>query len=259
MTDMAHFSGLVAGGVLNSPFTHSHIVTTTTHKSLRGPRAGLIFFRKTINGENIEEKINFAVFPSIQGGPHNNTIAAVAVQLKEVTTPEFKEYAQQIQKNSRALAAALMSKGYKLATNGSDNHLILWDLRPLKLTGNKFEAICDYCSITLNKNSIHGDTSALVPGGVRIGTPALTSRGFKEQDFEKVAEFLHQAIQISLNIQSQLAAALPAATENGPKPIVTLQAFKDAASQNEELKKLKEQVEAFAEKFFMPGFGHLLE
>lgn len=253
--DMAHFSGLVAAQVLNSPFEYCDVVTTTTHKSLRGPRAGLIFAKR-----ELEERINFAVFPSIQGGPHNNTIAAVAVQLREVATPQFKEYAQQIVKNCRAMAAALVSKGYSLATGGTDNHLILWDLRPLKITGNKFELLCDELSITLNKNSIHGDTSALTPGGVRIGTPALTSRGYKEADFEKVAEFLHRAVQLAVGIQSKLSEAAkasapaPAAGEVAKAPIVTLVAFTEAVHGSAEVKTLRAEVEAFAKTFFMPGF-----
>jgi len=261
--DMAHFSGLVATGILSSPFDYADVVTTTTHKSLRGPRAGLIFARK-----ELEERINFAVFPSLQGGPHNATIAAVAVQLREVATPAFASYSRQVVSNSQRLASALMARGYKLATDGTDNHLILWDLRPLKLTGNKFEYLCDEVSITLNKNSIHGDTSALTPGGVRIGTPALTSRGMKEEDFDKVAEFLHRAVQIGVAIQKQLseeaaAAAASAASSNpdapapaAPRkaPIVTLVAFKQAVHSNQEIQALKKDVEKFATTFMMPGF-----
>jgi glycine hydroxymethyltransferase len=177
----------------------------------------------------------------------------VAVQLKEVATPEFKAYAQQIVANCRALAASLMKRGYILATGGTDNHLILWDLRPQKLTGNKYEYLCDEVSITLNKNSIHGDTSALTPGGVRVGTPALTSRGFKEADFEQVAEFLHRAVEVAVEIQTTLAAALPATT-TGKAPVVKLESFKDAVHSNEKVKALKAEVEAFSKKFFMPGF-----
>lgn len=245
--DMAHFSGLVAAQVLNSPFDYCHIVTTTTHKSLRGPRAGMIFFQK-----QFEEQINFAVFPSIQGGPHNATIAAIAVQLKEVASPEFKAYAKQVVTNCQALAKTLMSHGYKLATDGTDNHLILWDLRQQKLTGNKFEYLCDEVSITLNKNSIHGDTSALTPGGVRVGACALTSRGLKETDFVQVAEFLHRAVEIGIKIQSNLLASQPPA---GDKPaIVTLVDFKKGVHESEDVKTLKAEVETFSKKFFMPGF-----
>ena len=141
MADIAHISGLVATGEAASPFKYCDIVTTTTHKSLRGPRAGMIFFRrgpKASGGEyDYEDKINFSVFPSLQGGPHNHQIAGLATQLKEVATPEFKAYAKQVRANAQALAKFLIGKGYKLTTNGTENHLMLWDLRPLGLTGSK--------------------------------------------------------------------------------------------------------------------------
>lgn len=151
LTDMAHYSGLVAAGVVDSPFTHSHVVTTTTHKSLRGPRAALIFFRKD-KELNLERRINSAVFPGCQGGPHNHAIAGVCVQLAEVATPGFKTYAMQVVKNARSLAAMLIKYGYTIVTGGTDNHLLLWDVRPLGLTGNKVELLCDKIGITLNKN-----------------------------------------------------------------------------------------------------------
>lgn len=243
MMDMAHISGLVAAGVVDNPFDYAHIVTTTTHKSLGGPRAGMIFFRKDAADAkekmDLENRINFAVFPSIQGGPHNNTIAGIATQLKEVDTPEFKAYAQQVIDNCRAMAAHLVSKGYTLATGGTDNHLILWDLRPQGVTGNKVEALCDEVSITLNKNSVHGDKSAFSPGGVRVGTPALTSRGYKEAEFVKVAEFLDRVVQLSIKIQA-----------DGCKP---MSKFKAAIKDNAEIKALKKEVETFASSFFMPG------
>ena len=141
MADIAHIGGLVAGQEANNPFELCDVVTTTTHKTLRGPRAGLIFFRK--KKDELENRINNAVFPSCQGGPHNNTIAAIAVALKQVASPEFKQYAKQVRANARALGEALIGYGYKLVTGGTDNHLILWDLRPLKLTGSKVEKICD--------------------------------------------------------------------------------------------------------------------
>ena len=234
MVDMAHYAGLVAGQALDSPFTHAHVVTTTTHKSLRGPRAGLIFFRR-----EFEERINFAVFPSIQGGPHNNTIAAVAVQMKEVNTPAFKEYAAQVKRNAAALGRALISRGYKLATDGTDNHLLLWDLRPLGLTGSKMETLCDSCHITLNKNAVHGDVSALVPGGVRLGTPALTSRGMVEADLEVVAGMLHEAVQLALEVQKVTGKELAA--------------FKMAMEKNEGVKQLANRVRSYSQQFFMPG------
>lgn len=140
MADIAHISGLVAGQEANNPFELCDVVTTTTHKTLRGPRAGLIFFRKK---DELENRVNNAVFPSCQGGPHNNTIAAVAVALKHAASPEFKQYAKQVRANAKALGEALVNYEYKLVTGGTDNHLILWDLRPLKLTGSKVEKICD--------------------------------------------------------------------------------------------------------------------
>ncbi len=146
MADIAHISGLVAAQEANNPFEYAHVVTTTTHKTLRGPRAGLIFFKKAPAGEpfsDLEEKINFAVFPSNQGGPHNNTIAGVATAMLQVATPEFKTYSKAVKANAVALAEALKQKGYKLVTDGTENHLVLWDLRPVGITGSKMEKVCD--------------------------------------------------------------------------------------------------------------------
>ncbi|KAJ3204708.1 Serine hydroxymethyltransferase, cytosolic [Entophlyctis luteolus] len=244
MADIAHISGLVATGEQDSPFVHCDVVTTTTHKTLRGPRAGLVFFRKGEKGSrcgDLEERCNFAVFPSNQGGPHNNTIAAIAVALKQVAEPGFKLYAAQVRKNAKAVAETLLKRGYKLASGGTDNHLILWDLRPLGLNGNKMEKICDALNITLNKNSIAGDTSAFVPGGVRVGTAALTSRSLKEADFVQVAEFLHQAAQLALKIQSKSGKLI--------------KDFVVALEKDDEVKALRLQVQAFAHKFPMPGFN----
>ena len=239
MCDMAHISGLVATGEASSPFDLCDIVTTTTHKSLRGPRAGLIFFRKDDRG--FEAKINFAVFPSLQGGPHEHQIAAVATQLKEVMTDDFKAYIRQVKSNARAVGEALVSKGYTLATGGTDNHLILWDLRPQGVTGSKVEKLCDAVCITLNKNSVYGDRSAMSPGGVRIGTPALTTRGFVESDFVEVAGFLDRAVKICLRLQD----AAPS------KRLVDFVALIDG---DEETDKLREEVKAFASRFPMPGW-----
>ncbi|KAL7750514.1 glycine hydroxymethyltransferase shm1 [Sorochytrium milnesiophthora] len=246
MADIAHISGLVATGEQNNPFDLCDVVTTTTHKTLRGPRAGLIFFRKTKNGQktDLENRVNQAVFPSNQGGPHNNTIAAIAVALKQVASPEFKTYAQQVKKNSTALADTLKSHNYKIVTDGSDNHLVLWDLRPQKVTGSKVEKICDLVSITVNKNAVHGDTSALTPGGVRLGTPALTSRSFKESDFVQVAEFLHRAVQIALRAQEQA----------GSKLIKDFVAACSSGEIKQAVDQLRSEVEAFARSFPMPGF-----
>lgn len=244
VSDMAHIGGLVAAQNVDNPFKYCDVVTTTTHKTLRGPRAGVIFFRKGEKGTKIgdlEASINFAVFPSNQGGPHNNTIAAIAVALRQVATPEWKQYAKQVVANSKALAAALVKKGYKIVTDGTDNHLVLWDLRPSKLTGSKMEKICDFVSITLNKNAVHGDTSALVPGGVRVGAAALTSRSMKEQDFEKIAEFLDRAVKIALEVQEKSGKLL--------------KNFVAALETSEEVKTLRSEVELFARSFPMPGFN----
>lgn len=159
LCDMAHISGLVVTKEAQSPFELCDIVTTTTHKSLRGPRAGLIFYRKDERG--FEQRINQAVFPAMQGGPHQNAIAGVATQFKEAMTPEFKRYSQQVKKNAQALSNKLTSFGYSIATGGTDNHLVLWDLKPQKITGSKYEKTCDAVNITLNKNCVPGDKSAV--------------------------------------------------------------------------------------------------
>jgi glycine hydroxymethyltransferase len=241
MSDMAHISGLVAAEEASQPFNHCHIVTTTTHKSLRGPRAGMIFFRR---GEEqykeFEDKINFAVFPSLQGGPHNHQIGALAVALKHVTSPAFKQYAQQTIANSQALGKALTDRGYTLVTGGTDNHLVLWDLRPEGITGSKMEKACDMCHITLNKNAVVGDVSAMTPGGVRIGAPAMTSRGLVQADFEKIAAFLHEVLEECKSVQ----------TKSGKM----LKDFTKGLEESAVLKDVKTRVEEWAGSFPMPGF-----
>uniref|UniRef100_A0A6V3AI80 Serine hydroxymethyltransferase n=1 Tax=Heterosigma akashiwo TaxID=2829 RepID=A0A6V3AI80_HETAK len=238
MCDMAHISGLVATQEANNPFEHCDVVTTTTHKSLRGPRAGLIFFRR--DDRDFPRKINNAVFPALQGGPHEHQIAAVATQLKEVATPEFKAYAVQVKANSKAVADALTAKGYRMCTGGTDNHLVLWDLRPEGLTGSKYEKICDAIHITLNKNAVVGDRSAVSPGGVRIGAPALTTRGFKEEHFVQVAEFLHEAVVLAKEIQASSGKML--------------KDFVAALKTDAKVQELAGRVSAFATQFPMPGF-----
>ncbi|KAG0175609.1 Serine hydroxymethyltransferase, cytosolic [Apophysomyces sp. BC1034] len=240
MCDMAHISGLIAGQQALSPFDYCDIVTTTTHKTLRGPRAGLIFFRRD-KGDDLESRVNQAVFPSCQGGPHNNTIAAVAVALKQAASPEFKLYAKQVCSNAKKLAEVLAGYGYKLATGGTVNHLILWDLKPQKLTGSKIERICEMVQITINKNSIAGDKSAVTPGGVRLGASALTSRSLKEEDFVKVGEYLHRTVQIASKVQAQCGSKL-------------MKDFVAALEGNEEIAQLRKEVIEFARSFPMPGF-----
>lgn len=245
MCDMAHISGLVAAGEAPDPFEYCDVVTSTTHKSLRGPRQGLIFFRKGASPfkEGLEydweDNINQAVFPGCQGGPHNNNIGALAVALKEAMTPEFKLYAKQVRANARALGEALVAHGYKLITGGTDNHLVLWDLRPNGVTGSKMEKVCDLVSITLNKNAVAGDKSALNPGGVRIGAPAMTSRGLVESDFVTVGDFLNRLVNVCLRIQK----------EHGKK----LKDFMPAAQKDDEIAKIREEVLEFSSHFPMPG------
>ena len=180
LADVAHLSGLIAAGEMNSPFEHAHVVTSTTHKSLRGPRSGMIFSRRDHPDLDLPRLIDEAVFPGLQGGPHNQKIGALAVALGDAMKPEFREYAKQIKRNASALADGLMKRGHKLVTDGTANHLILWDVRPHSLTGSKVEKTCDAVGITVNKNTIAGDKSAATPGGLRVGTPAVTSRGYIE-------------------------------------------------------------------------------
>merc|ERR1712187_834243 len=239
MADIAHISGLVATQQHPAPFEHCDVVTTTTHKSLRGPRAGMIFFKYSEKYPDIKERIDMAVFPGLQGGPHNHQIGALAAQLLEVNTPEFVEYSKQVVANSKALAAALKAKGHKLASDCTDNHLILWDLRPHGLTGSKVEKVCEAASISLNRNCVHGDASALSPGGVRIGTPAMTTRGLKEGGFIKIAEFLDRCVQISLQVQK----------EKGKK----LKDFEDGLKDCKEIEVLRKEIQEFASGLGYPG------
>jgi len=239
MADMAHISGLVATGLHPAPFEHCDIVTTTTHKSLRGPRSGMIFYKYTDKIPDIKDKIDQAVFPALQGGPHNHQIGALATQLLEVSTPEFKAYSQQVINNTQALATVLMSKGYKLATDGTDNHLLLWDLRPQGLTGSKLEKITDAVSITVNRNAVHGDASALSPGGVRVGMPAMTTRGCKEEDSKQIGEFLHRCCNIAIKVQES----------HGKK----LKDFECGIGGNTEIVALRSEVLTWTDKFGYPG------
>ncbi len=188
MVDMAHIAGLVAAGVHPSPVPYAHITTTTTHKTLRGPRGGLIL----TNDEELAKKINKAVFPGIQGGPLMHVIAAKAVCFGEALKPEFKEYGKKVVANAQALAKGLVSRGFDLVSGGTDNHLMLVDLRPFDITGKELEHRLDEVYITVNKNAIPNDPqSPFITSGVRIGTPAVTSRGLGTDDMEKIAEFIY--------------------------------------------------------------------
>jgi glycine hydroxymethyltransferase len=191
MVDMAHFAGLVAGGVHPNPVPHAHVVTTTTHKSLRGPRGGLILS----NDEAIAKKLNSAVFPGMQGGPLMHVIAAKAVALKEALQPEFRTYAAQIVANARALASSLQHQGLDIVSGGTDNHLMLVDLRPKQANGKNAEKALDRASITCNKNGIPFDPEKpFVTSGIRLGTPAGTTRGFGEDEFRLIGGLIAEVV-----------------------------------------------------------------
>eukprot|EP00271_Cylindrocystis_brebissonii_P000131 TRINITY_DN1017_c0_g1_i1.p1 TRINITY_DN1017_c0_g1~~TRINITY_DN1017_c0_g1_i1.p1 ORF type:complete len:593 (-),score=111.00 TRINITY_DN1017_c0_g1_i1:683-2215(-) len=253
LADMAHISGLVAAGVVPSPFEYADVVTTTTHKSLRGPRGALIFYRKGVKGTDkkgaeilydLEDKINWAVFPGTQGGPHNHTITALAVALKQAATPEFRQYQEQVLSNCARFAQKLQELGYELVSGGTDNHLVLVNLKNKGLDGSRVERIMELAHIAANKNTVPGDVSALVPGGVRMGTPALTSRGFTEADFEHVAELFHEAVLI----------AGKAKEASGPKLKDFREFVASSAPLQEDINALKEKVESFAKQFPTIGF-----
>lgn len=194
---------------------------------------------------NLESLINSAVFPGLQGGPHNHAIAGVAVALKQAMTPEFRVYQRQVVANCRALAETLVELGYTIVTGGSDNHLILVDLRSKGTDGGRAEKVLEACSIACNKNTCPGDKSALRPSGLRLGTPALTSRGLQEREFQKVAYFIHRGIELTLQIQNDVGAR------------ATLKEFKEKLAGDEKhqsaIRALREEVESFASLFPLPG------
>ena len=199
--DMAHIAGLVAGGAHPSPIPHAHFVTTTTHKSLRGPRGGLILCK-----EEFAKKIDAQAFPGIQGGPLMHVIAAKAICLHEALQPSFKQYARQIVSNAKSLAARLAMLGYRIVSGGTDNHLMLVDLRGRGLNGSEASHVLDLAAITVNKNAIPYDTEPITKtGGIRIGTPAMTTRGLKEEDFMQVADYIHAALEARAD-EAKLAA-----------------------------------------------------
>lgn len=206
MCDMAHPAGLIAKGLLSSPFDHCHFVTSTTHKTLRGPRGGIILMKKDFenpfglkdvkgNTRMMSNLLDMAVFPGIQGGPLEHIIASKAVAFGEILSDEFTVYAQQIIKNAKAMAAALNKRGYNIVSGGTDNHLMLIDLRNKNISGKKAEGVLGKADITVNKNMVpYDDKSAFVTSGIRVGVPAVTSRGMKEEHMEKVVDFIDRAL-----------------------------------------------------------------
>ncbi len=193
MVDMAHFAGLVAAGVHPSPFPHAHIITTTTHKTLRGPRGGMIL----TDDEALSKRVNSAVFPGLQGGPLEHVIAGKAVALGEAMQPAFKDYARQVVANAKALAAALLERGYDIVSGGTDTHLLLVDLRSKGLTGKRAEALLEEAGITCNKNGVPFDPEKpWVTSGIRLGSPAATSRGFGEAEFRRIAGWIADLLDL---------------------------------------------------------------
>ncbi|ORY78681.1 serine hydroxymethyltransferase Shm2 [Protomyces lactucae-debilis] len=251
LADMAHISGLVAAGVVPSPFDHADLVTTTTHKSLRGPRGAMIFYRKgtrSVNKKGVEVQydlegpINFSVFPGHQGGPHNHTITALAVALGQAATPEFKAYQQKVLDNSKVMAKAFLDRGYDLVTGGTENHLILVDLTKKGVDGARVERVLELVNIASNKNTVPGDKSALIPHGLRLGTPAMTTRGFEAKEFEQVVAFIDRAVEITLKVN---------ASASGKK----LKDFKETLGEGDkfpEIAALKEEVAQLSRDFFLP-------
>lgn len=267
LSDMAHISGLVAAGVIPSPFPHSDIVTTTTHKSLRGPRGAMIFYRKGTRRVNkkgkeeaydLEGPINASVFPGHQGGPHNHTITALAVALQQAQSKEFKDYQQQVLENAKALAQRLGDSkekgglGYNIVSGGTDNHLVLVDLKDRGLDGARVERVLELVGVASNKNTVPGDQSALKPGGLRMGTPAMTTRGFQPEDFKRVADVVHRAVGITQKLSKE---ARTKAEENGRKNPGSVAAFKEYVGEGNDITdivQLRKEVEDWVGTFALP-------
>jgi len=267
LSDMAHISGLVAANVIPSPFEYSDIVTTTTHKSLRGPRGAMIFFRRGVRRTDkkgvpevydLENPINASVFPGHQGGPHNHTITALAVALHQAQQPEFKSYQQSVLANAKALAARLGDDkasgglGYNVVSGGTDNHLVLVDLKDKSIDGARVERILELVGVAANKNTVPGDKSAMRPGGLRMGTPAMTTRGFSTTDFSRVADIVHRAVNIAKTLDGK---ARESAEKSGRKNAASVAAFREFVGEGEEVVEvveLRREVEDWVGTFSLP-------
>lgn len=245
VADIAHTAGLVIADAHKNPVPYVHIITTTTHKTLRGPRAAMILVtQKGLEKDpDLPEKIDRAVFPGLQGGPHDHTTAAIAVALKEANKPSFKKYGKQIVKNAKTLAKELIKEGFKLIGNGTENHMILIDLTPIFGPGGGFfmQYALDNAGITLNKNTIPGEPSSpFYPSGVRLGTPALTTRGMKEKEMKKIASW------ISLAVNSIKEYRLPTNKEERKDYLAN---FRKKVKKNEKLAQIKAEIKKFAAKY----------
>lgn len=253
LADMAHISGMVAAGVIPSPFEYADVVTTTTHKSLRGPRGAMIFYRlgekskdaKTgeVTNWDLKSRIDNSVFPGLQGGPHNHTIGALAVALKLAKTTEFKEYQLQALKNIKVLGESLEKKGFKLATGGTDVHLILVNVKTKGVDGERVAQLFDYVNISLNKNTIPGDKSAVIPSGIRLGSHCMTTRGLVEKDFVEVANFIDRGIDLVKVVKD----------ECGGSKVSDFKAWlKKNGTQDPRITKLRDEIISFSSQYPYP-------
>lgn len=268
LSDMAHISGLVAAGVIASPFPHSDIVTTTTHKSLRGPRGAMIFYRKGVRktdkktgqpiNYDLEGPINSSVFPGHQGGPHNHTITALAVALQQTQTAEFKEYQRLVLENAKSLAHRLGNTsstgglGYNIVSGGTDNHLVLVDLKNRGVDGARVERVLELCGVAANKNTVPGDKSAMKPGGLRLGTPAMTSRGFGPADFARVAEIVDRAVRLTQKLDKSAVAAAEAKHRKNPSSVKAFVEYLGEGEEVPEIVTLRQEVEDWVGTFSLP-------
>lgn len=271
LSDMAHISGLVAARVIPSPFAYSDVVTTTTHKSLRGPRGAIIFFRKGIrrvdkkgNEEmyDLETPINASVFPGHQGGPHNHTISALAVALHQAQSPEFKEYQKTVLLNAKALAERLGNSkdkgglGYTVVSGGTDNHLVLIDLKDRGVDGARVERVLELVGVASNKNTVPGDVSAMKPGGLRMGSPAMTTRGLLPEDFVRIADVVDRAVTITLNLSKKAKAEAEAQQRKNPGSLKAFLQFLGDGSEIKDILELRREVEEWIGTFSLPWVKH---
>ncbi len=267
LSDMAHISGLVAAGVIPSPFPHSDVVTTTTHKSLRGPRGAMIFFRKGVrrvdrkgNKEmyDLENPINASVFPGHQGGPHNHTISALAVALQQAQSREFKEYQRTVLLNAKALAERLGNPkekgglGYTVVGGGTDNHLVLIDLKNRGVDGARVERVLELVGVASNKNTVPGDKSAMKPGGLRMGSPAMTTRGLLPEDFVRVADIVDRAVTITQNLDKTAREESEAKGQKNPGSVKAFLEFLGEGNEVRDIVELRREVEEWIGTFSLP-------
>ena len=267
LSDMAHISGLVAGGVIPSPFPFSDVVTTTTHKSLRGPRGAMIFFRKGVKGVNkkgipemydLENPINASVFPGHQGGPHNHTITALAVALRQAQTPEFKAYQKTVLLNAKALAERLGNPkdrgglGYNVVSGGTDNHLVLIDLKDRGIDGARVERILELVGVASNKNTVPGDVSAMKPGGLRMGSPAMTTRGLLPDDFKRIAEIVDRAVGMTLSLDRKAKKEMESRGRKSPGSVNAFLEYVGDGNEFAEVLEVRREVEDWVGTFGLP-------